>query len=377
MSGKGVHDKDGHGMIGYCAKEIGQPHSRLWRSEALTDALLSDCRRVYLLNGNVSTKGKSKLTPHNLGAKLVTFVTLKLLPPGMPVHSVLVRKVRSKLYYFTSTWVVPTYGRPLNFERVNAYYRILLDPENVRLDDLQVVAFEHGSKIVWTEEDATESVPLTQLEIAAALLRASASLGHAAAPPQPCTIAEETLEHNLRIVRTQTLRVERTWLPNEKPILRIHYGESRTGKSRFAFNDLRNRAPPVRYFQLNVESGVTVWWDGYNGGTTLICNDVFDTDDANKMLISFRMMKTLVDFAPAAFQTRDGMPRLVSCLVKESIFTSTVPPEFWYVNHDGTVKNEWRQRVIEFGVIYKHTAWGVPPTIMSGREYFSLLQDDN
>jgi RNA helicase len=364
-NGKGLHSKDGLGMVGYCLKEEDLEHCVILASDALTPQLREVCKRRYLLCGNISTKGKMSITPWNLAEKMATFVSQRRLPLSMPAHSVLVHMYRSKLVYPGRAWMSAATGggRGISCRRLNALLRLLTDPENCRLADIEIVHFD-SERVPWTEADARTTVPLTRQELEAAELRAAAG-SSALPPPEEQQLSHVVLKENLDYVFYRGLKPR--FNEHESPRAIFHVGPSGSGKSRTVYADLL--ATRTRFFNLVVSSGVTVWWDGYTDEDTLVCNDLIDTDHDNETLLPWATMRSLIDHAPASFQTRDGNPRLVHCMVKTSIFTSTISPELWYVNKLGEPLSEWRRRIREFGIVYEHSMWGMPPRISTGASY--------
>jgi hypothetical protein len=222
-------------------------------------------------------------------------------------------------------------------------------------------------------EDATEGVPLTARQLAANGIRlAAAAAGEDGEAPLPeYTHSDRVLNINVERVKS-LIAPGRDWLVGESPRVSIHIGPSGAGKSRYVFQTLANSS--TSFYMLNAESGVTLWFDGYDEQKVVVGNDIIDTDDGDKALIKFRIMKQLVDYQPALMQTRDGVPaRFVPLKNKWSIFTATVPPERWYLNATGEIHGEWRRRLEEFGEIFEHTQWGVPPVRHTGAQYVARV----
>ena len=75
----------------------------------------------YLLHGNVTDKAVSYVCPKNLIAKAYTFRKSRMLPPSMPLQSIIVRMVRCKLYVPDVAWIAGASG-PYNFPRAEALW---------------------------------------------------------------------------------------------------------------------------------------------------------------------------------------------------------------------------------------------------------------
>lgn len=151
---------------------------------------------------------------------------------------------------------------------------------------------------------------------------------------QTATVAKHTTFYKL----LKTLYVQkRKYDDGERPVLEFHIGPSRSGKSRKVFAD--NSGAYVANFD---NGGSSNWFDGYDGEDTIIF------DEYNGQL-PLTCIKRMCDWYPYAMQTKGGT---VGILAKKFIFTSCVPPEEWYMGKD--INNEWKNRVAEFGVMYKY-----------------------
>jgi len=341
-------------------------------SAAVTPEVIERARSRYLLFGNMATKGKSAVTPWNLAEKMATFSSQRLLPLDTTAQGTLVRMLRTGLYYPGRSWTAPSGGRGTCVKRLNAHLRLLTSPVDCFLDDVAILFFD--TKFVpWSMDDATEGVPLTARQLAANGIRlAAAAAGEDGEAPLPeYTHSDRVLSINIERVKS-LIAPGRDWRVGESPRVSIHIGPSGAGKSRYVFQTLANSS--TSFYMLNAESGVTLWFDGYEEHKVVVGNDIIDTDDGDKALIKFRIMKQLVDYQPALMQTRDGFPaRFVPLKNKWSIFTATVPPECWYLNADGEMHGEWRRRLEEFGEIFEHTQWGVPPVRHTGAQYIARV----
>lgn len=96
-----------------------------------------------------------------------------------------------------------------------------------------------------------------------------------------------------------------------------HYGETGTGKSRYAFKDYN----PETHYVLRKANGDAVWWDGYTGQETIIIDDF--TPKAYKL----SYMLNLLDRYAMTIDIKGGSTQL---LAKKVIITSNYQPEDLY-----------------------------------------------
>jgi len=152
---------------------------------------------------------------------------------------------------------------------------------------------------------------------------------------QTATVAKHTTFYKM----LKTLYVQkRVYNDGERPELEFHIGASRTGKSRAVFAKY-----PEAYVANFDNGGNSNWFDGYDGEEIII----FDEYCGQLPLTS---IKRMCDWYPYAMQTKGGT---VGILAKKFIFTSCVPPDQWYWDRDHN--DEWKNRVAEFGKIYKYS----------------------
>ncbi len=107
------------GMIGYCSKDEGQPHFRTRMSPLITPELMEAARREYLLHGNVSSKGRCALTPRNFLEKAYTFYCTRLMGEQLSLQGILVRMLRTGLFYPSYSFIAAHGGRGIDLLRGN------------------------------------------------------------------------------------------------------------------------------------------------------------------------------------------------------------------------------------------------------------------
>lgn len=131
----------------------------------------------------------------------------------------------------------------------------------------------------------------------------------------------------------------RNWEMN----VEYHYGDTGTGKSRYAFTDYN----PETHYVLRKSNGENnVWWDGYTGQETIII------DDFTPKSYRLSYMLNLLDRYAMSIDYKGGATQL---LAKTIIITSNYKPEDLYTGENCTEHRKAFLRRINKMVEYKST----------------------
>lgn len=103
---------------------------------------------------------------------------------------------------------------------------------------------------------------------------------------------------------------------SEKPVVRVYWGESGSGKTREAFS------PGDTYVVSRPDTGRPLWWDGYAGHRVTILDDFYGW-------IPWSYLLQLLDRYPFAVEVKGGKVNFNS---PEIYITSNTHPETWYKN---------------------------------------------
>lgn len=101
-----------------------------------------------------------------------------------------------------------------------------------------------------------------------------------------------------------------------KPIIRIYYGETGTGKTRHCWE----KYPDL--YRVACHTGGTTWFDGYQGENTVL----FDDFHAG---MPYRLLLQMLDGYPLRMQVKGSFVMLYA---KRFLFTTNVHPNDWYFN---------------------------------------------
>jgi hypothetical protein len=161
LSGQNLHTP--RGMLGYCLKEAGQPHSIIVMSNDVTDEDIAVGRELYLVYGNIMNsanagrKGKQpgKLSASNIMAKMHTFRYANNVPEDMGINAILLRMLSTGYFFPDWTWVMGHRGA-VNVERANALLRLnnITEWAPPLMDDIDLVFFNVKCHGAYTVADA-------------------------------------------------------------------------------------------------------------------------------------------------------------------------------------------------------------------------------
>jgi len=129
-----------------------------------------------------------------------------------------------------------------------------------------------------------------------------------------------------------------------KPTVEVLHGPSATGKSLYC----RSVHPPSeRVFYLTKPNGNRVWWDGYDGHTTVIVDEFYGW-------MPYDFILRLLDYGPLTVETKGGAVNMVA---DHFVFTSNMPPERWYdLGTKPDCGSPFMRRLKEFAVVTETTS---------------------
>jgi len=116
-----------------------------------------------------------------------------------------------------------------------------------------------------------------------------------------------------------------------RPEILVVYGPTGTGKTR----SVREAFPKAYWLDAPIRGG-NLWFDGYDGESTIVIDEFFGW-------ISYTEIKRLLDFGRVKVKVHGGV---VSLLAHRFIFTSNKHPRSWYKNDIG---GAFERRLKEFG----------------------------
>jgi len=133
----------------------------------------------------------------------------------------------------------------------------------------------------------------------------------------------------------------------------VHWGEAGTGKTRHCVENYPNA------YKLDFDNG-QVWWDGYEGETTIILNDFYGGLPYNKLL-------DLLDGYQMRLPIKGGF---TYANWNKVLITSNKPPEQWYGNlFQGEISPALKRR------IHETRYWG--NTMPSPSSYQKKISDNS
>ncbi len=134
-----------------------------------------------------------------------------------------------------------------------------------------------------------------------------------------------------RAVLSDRLYVQRKSANRSRPQVLVVYGPSGTGKTKTV-----REAFPTAYWLDKPSSHSSLWFDGYEGESTIVVDEFFGW-------IPYHFLKRLLDYGYCKGQTKGGH---VALSATKFIFTSNKHPRYWY-KHD--IEGALRRRLSDFG----------------------------
>lgn len=121
----------------------------------------------------------------------------------------------------------------------------------------------------------------------------------------------------------------------EKPKVVILWGPSGTGKSTKAKKDY----PDAYWLTKPSQVTSTVWWQGYEGQTTVVLDEFYGW-------IQYDLLLRMLDYYAVTVEKKGGSAKLAA---KTFVFTSNSHPDDWYKKVKDTTA--LKRRISEFGTI--------------------------
>lgn len=134
-----------------------------------------------------------------------------------------------------------------------------------------------------------------------------------------------------KAVQNDRLYVQRRKANRGRPEILVVYGPSGTGKTKTV-----REAFPKAYWLDKPSRHSSVWFDGYEGESTIVVDEFFGW-------ISYHFLKRLLDYGYTKGQTKGGH---VAIAANRFIFTSNQHPRLWYKKD---IEGALRRRIDEFG----------------------------
>ena len=138
LKGDGLHTW--HGLIGYCMKDLGQQHyQEIMHNVSADDVSLGQDQ--YLKHGAGPLKERIVLEPRKIFDKAVMFYNMRMrhmTRMRMPdLIFVLHQMILTGKYYPSGEWVVPHQGSGWDQERVNACWKMMIDPTHTSIEEVE------------------------------------------------------------------------------------------------------------------------------------------------------------------------------------------------------------------------------------------------
>lgn len=116
------------------------------------------------------------------------------------------------------------------------------------------------------------------------------------------------------------------------PTIEIFWGDSGTGKTKKAIEE-----NPDAYLLTKPNGNGTIWFDGYEGQSTIIFDEFYGW-------VQYDLLLRILDRYPLKLQIKGGF---VECSATKFVFTSNKPWADWYPGIDD--KSALQRRIKEFG----------------------------
>lgn len=122
-----------------------------------------------------------------------------------------------------------------------------------------------------------------------------------------------------------------------RPTIEIYWGPSGTGKSRKAFDE-----NPDAYVLAKPCSDGKLWWDHYEGQTTVIIDEFYGW-------IKYDLLLRILDYHPLMIPIKGGYLNLAAT---KFVFTSNTPWQEWYHLDTMPLRGQaLKRRIEEFGTV--------------------------
>ena len=139
------------------------------------------------------------------------------------------------------------------------------------------------------------------------------------------------------------------------PTVEILWGGSRTGKSLYC----RTMFDPEDTFFLSKPNGNRVWWDGYDGQSTVVIDEYYGW-------MPYDFILRLLDAGPLTVETKGGS---VSMLATRFIITSNTHPFDWYHYTNMPLNGDaFFQRIADFGTVHYATKEVTLPFVLAYKQ---------
>ena len=136
------------GMIGYCHKDVGLPHFVNVHSDDVTDDMIAEGRRQYVMLGSSRIKKKCSITAENLFERVDMFWRHCLgASRGYGIVTVLREMIRSGQFFPSARWICPAQGRGMSRSRAQIMFRMVHSYEDTTLADINYIFFDHVEEL--------------------------------------------------------------------------------------------------------------------------------------------------------------------------------------------------------------------------------------
>lgn len=136
LCGNGIHNF--LGLVGYCLKDEGQPHHRLYLKN-LNSEQIEEGRRRHIVHGAVHNKNRLEITPQNLLSCALQYHRFKVQKKMSCSLRAYARQMFQGGQYFPSLkWLM---SKSVSIERAERVWKIAVYPEWTTLGDVEMALF--------------------------------------------------------------------------------------------------------------------------------------------------------------------------------------------------------------------------------------------
>lgn len=128
-------------MLGSCQKDAGQAHYHCIAYN-IPHATLRAAREAYHNTSLSFTQGRTQLNKDNYADLLFQFLSSQVDPLKQPADVVLQQLLQEGNTVPAFSWVEPPHGKALDRSRMRAWWRIVTDPKQTRIADVNRVFFD-------------------------------------------------------------------------------------------------------------------------------------------------------------------------------------------------------------------------------------------